>query len=82
MTRDWAAEWEMEQSELDDLLASMKTFSECEHEWVPSETVEGALSWLVSVCVKCGGGQGLKSSDGEEPLLPDNERGGKHRDRG
>lgn len=80
MTRDWAAEWEMEQSELDDLLASMKTFSECEHEWVPSETVEGALSWLVSVCVKCGGGQGLKS-DGEEPLLPDNEGRGTHRDR-
>jgi hypothetical protein len=68
MTRDWNAEWDMEQSEVDDLIASMQAFQACDHDWVPTERVEDgtALAWLEFVCTKCGGGQGLRHSDVEE----------------
>jgi hypothetical protein len=76
LKKDWNAEWEMEQSAVDDMLLSWIEFKQCDHDWVPTEEVEGALSWVTSVCTKCGGCKGLKPAEGEqEPLIPNEKRG-------
>ena len=81
VTKDWNEEWDMEQAEVDSIIASWKEFQECSHEWTPAEKVEGALSWIEFVCIHCGGAQ-IKSSalcDELEPLLPEqNEGKGQH----
>jgi hypothetical protein len=62
MTRDWAAEWAREEQSVDDLLAMFTRARDCDHEFVPTEEVEGALSWVKEVCVKCGTTMGLKEA--------------------
>lgn len=59
--RDWNKDWEIEQKELDDLLASLAEFNACEHEWVPDP--EAQAIGLDEMCTKCGGGRTIVTED-------------------
>lgn len=57
MSKDWNEEWDMEQAEVAEMIASFEAMKNCEHEWGPLPEEERDLfseDTDAELCPKCG----------------------------